>query len=57
MTKPFLIGAALILLMAFVVACGSAAEPEPTAVPPNSHHGTSNRGPGLQLNQQTKGTR
>ena len=42
MVKPFLMGLALILVMAFVVACGSAEEPvatavpaaEPTAVPP-----------------------
>ena len=41
MTKPFLIGMALILMLAFVVACGSAEEPaatvppaEPTTAPP-----------------------
>ena len=33
MAKPFLMGMALILVMAFVVACGSAEEPEATDVP------------------------
>ena len=33
MVKPFLMGLALILVMAFVVACGSAEEPAATAVP------------------------
>ena len=34
MAKPILLGASLILLMVFIVACGSAAEP--TAVPPTA---------------------
>ena len=33
MTKPFLIGMALILMLAFVVACGSAEEPTATVAP------------------------
>ena len=33
MTKPFLIGLALILMLAFVVACGSAEEPTATQAP------------------------
>ena len=33
MAKPFLMGMALILVMAFVVACGSAEESEATDVP------------------------
>ena len=33
MVKPILLGAAVILLVAFALACGGAAEPEPTAAP------------------------
>ena len=33
MVKPLLLGGALIFLMAFVMACGGAADPEPTAAP------------------------
>ena len=33
MVKPLLLGVALLFVMAFVVACGGAADPEPTAVP------------------------
>ena len=36
MVKPLLLGAALILLMAFILACGEAATPEPTAAPPTA---------------------
>ena len=36
MLKPLLLGGILILLMAFALACGEAATPEPTAAPPTS---------------------
>ena len=36
MVKPILLGAALILLMAFVLACGEAATPAPTQAPPTA---------------------
>ena len=36
MVKPILLGAALILLMAFILACGEAATPVPTEAPPTA---------------------
>ena len=36
MVKPILLGAALILLMAFILACGEAATPVPTEAPPTT---------------------
>ena len=36
MAKPILLGSALILLMVFLIACGEAATPEPTAAPPTA---------------------
>ena len=36
MVKPLLLGAALILLMAFILACGEAATPVPTEAPPTA---------------------
>ena len=36
MVKPILLGAALIMLMAFILACGEAATPVPTEAPPTA---------------------